>query len=84
MSTRNTDYKYTQLLGENTFAESREDGSFIWENYYDEEQIIVSIAPGKTLDWFTEQFGRELKVIRTMPNTPAMVKEGDDGYVHWK
>ena len=33
----NTDYKYTQLLGENTFAESREDGSFIWENYYDEE-----------------------------------------------
>ena len=41
-----------------------------------DEQIIVSIAPGKTLDWFTEQFGRELKVIRTMPNTPAMVKEG--------
>ena len=41
-----------------------------------DEQIIVSIAPGKTLEWFTEQFGRELKVIRTMPNTPAMVKEG--------
>lgn len=41
-----------------------------------DKQIIVSIAPGKTLDWFTEQFGRELKVIRTMPNTPAMVKEG--------
>ena len=36
----NTDYKYTQLLGENTFAESREDGSFIWENYYDEEERI--------------------------------------------
>ena len=41
-----------------------------------DDEIIVSIAPGKTLDWFTEQFGRELKVIRTMPNTPAMVKEG--------
>lgn len=41
-----------------------------------EEQIIVSIAPGKTLAWFHEQFGRELKVVRTMPNTPAMVKAG--------
>ena len=36
----NTDSNYTQLLGENTFAESREDGSFIWENYYDEEERI--------------------------------------------
>jgi len=41
-----------------------------------EEQIIVSIAPGKTLAWFDEQLGRKLKVIRTMPNTPAMVKAG--------
>ena len=38
--------------------------------------IIVSIAPGKTLSWFDEVFGRKLKVIRTMPNTPAMVGEG--------
>ena len=38
--------------------------------------IIVSIAPGKTLSWFDEKFKRELKVIRTMPNTPAMVGEG--------
>lgn len=44
-----------------------------------EEQIIISIAPGKTLAWFTEQIGRELKVIRTMPNTPAMVAEGMTG-----
>ena len=41
-----------------------------------EEQIIVSIAPGKTLAWFDEIFGRRLKVVRTMPNTPSMVKEG--------
>lgn len=40
------------------------------------EMLIVSIAPGKTLAWFDEQFGRKLKVIRTMPNTPAMVGEG--------
>ena len=38
--------------------------------------IVVTIAPGKTLDWVQECFGRELKIIRTMPNTPAMVGEG--------
>jgi SAM-dependent methyltransferase len=30
----NTRYKYEQLLAENTFAENREEGSFIWENTY--------------------------------------------------
>lgn len=40
------------------------------------ETIVVTIAPGKTLEWLREQFGRELKIVRTMPNTPAMVKEG--------
>lgn len=36
----NTSYKYTQLLAENTFAESREDGSFIWDNFYDDKERI--------------------------------------------
>ena len=36
----NTDYKYTQLLERHTFAESREDGSFIWENYYDRRGAV--------------------------------------------
>ena len=36
----NTAYKYEQLLGDHTFAESRQEGSFIWENYYDEETRI--------------------------------------------
>lgn len=40
------------------------------------EQIIVTIAPGKTLQWLADKFGKELKIIRTMPNTPAMVKAG--------
>lgn len=41
-----------------------------------DDMIIISIAPGKSLEWFDEKFGRRLKVIRTMPNTPAMVGEG--------
>lgn len=35
----NTQYKYEQIGGQ-TFAENREEGSFIWENYYDEESGI--------------------------------------------
>lgn len=36
----NTPYKYEVLLGENTIAENRDEGSFIWENFYDEEERI--------------------------------------------
>lgn len=36
----NTEYKYRELLGEQTIAENRKEGSFIWENYYDEEEMI--------------------------------------------
>lgn len=36
----NTPYKYRELLGEQTIAENREEGSFIWENYFDEEDGV--------------------------------------------
>lgn len=39
-------------------------------------KTIVSIAPGKTLAWLAEQFGKELAFVRAMPNTPALVGEG--------
>ena len=35
-----TVYKYRDLLGETTIAENREEGSFIWENYFDEESAV--------------------------------------------
>ncbi len=41
-----------------------------------EEQLIITLAPGKTLAWLEEKFGKSVKVVRTMPNTPAMVLEG--------
>lgn len=41
-----------------------------------EDQIIVTIAPGKTLARLAETFGKDLPIVRTMPNTPAMVGEG--------
>ncbi len=36
----NTEYKYREVIGDATIAENREDCSFIWENYYDEESEI--------------------------------------------
>ncbi|MBQ9590094.1 MAG: methyltransferase domain-containing protein [Butyrivibrio sp.] len=36
----NTVYKYKEVIGDTTIAENREDCSFIWENYYDEESHI--------------------------------------------
>ncbi len=53
---------------EEVIAEVRQS---IWEN-----KIVVSIAPGKTLAWLEEKIGKPAKIIRTMPNTPALVKEG--------
>lgn len=44
-----------------------------------EDQIIITIAPGKTLAWLKEQFGKNVKIVRTMPNTPALVGEGMTG-----
>ena len=44
------------------------------------EHIIISIAPGKTLLWLTQQLERtDCKLVRTMPNTPALVGEGITG-----
>lgn len=40
------------------------------------EQIIVTIAAGKSVAWVEEAFGGVKKIIRTMPNTPALVGEG--------
>lgn len=38
--------------------------------------LIISIAAGKTCSYIEEQFGRELKLVRCMPNVAALVGEG--------
>ena len=35
-----TMHEYANVMADNTFAEDREESSFIWENYYDEEEEI--------------------------------------------
>lgn len=44
------------------------------------DHLIVGIAPGKTLAWLEEKSGKPLKVVRMMPNTPALVGEGMTGF----
>ncbi|MCR5415978.1 MAG: pyrroline-5-carboxylate reductase [Pseudobutyrivibrio sp.] len=39
-------------------------------------KVIVSIAAGQSLEKLTSLFGKQLKFIRVMPNTPALVGEG--------
>ena len=41
-----------------------------------DDTIIISIAAGITIAQIEELFGKKVKVVRTMPNTPALVGEG--------
>lgn len=43
------------------------------------DKIVVSIAPGKTIAWLEAKFDGPVKIVRTMPNTPALVKEAMTG-----
>lgn len=46
----------------------------------DEEKLVISIAPGKTMQWIMDCFEKEIKLVRCMPNTPALVGEGCTGF----
>lgn len=50
------------------------------KEFVTENQIIVSIAPGITVEKLECFFGKEIKLMRTMPNTPAIVGEGMTAY----
>lgn len=38
-----TQYAYEEILGDNTIAENREEGSFIWENTYYEDEMMNEV-----------------------------------------
>lgn len=43
------------------------------------DAVIVSIAPGKAIAWLDGLFGGGKKIVRCMPNTPALVGAGCTG-----
>lgn len=48
------------------------------------ENIIISIAPGITIDSINEKLGGEKRIVRAMPNTPALLGEGMTGVCYDK
>ena len=43
------------------------------------DQVIISIAPGKTIKYLEERLIPKARIVRLMPNTPALVGEGCTG-----
>ncbi len=46
------------------------------KNDFNKEKILVSVAVGIPISFYKKIIGQDIKVVRTMPNTPAMVGEG--------
>ncbi|WP_027625832.1 pyrroline-5-carboxylate reductase [Clostridium lundense] len=46
------------------------------KDYVKNNVVIVTIGAGITIDYIEKSFNKDIKVIRTMPNTPALVGEG--------
>lgn len=44
-----------------------------------EESIIISIAPGITIEDLKKKLGENIRIVRAMPNTPALVGAGMTG-----
>ena len=45
-----------------------------------EDKVVISIAPGHSLEGLEQLFGKPVKLIRTMPNTPAVVGAAMTGF----
>lgn len=43
------------------------------------DQVVISIAAGYSIQDFKDGLGEDTRVVRSMPNTPAMVSEGMTG-----
>ncbi|MBS6397689.1 MAG: pyrroline-5-carboxylate reductase [Clostridiales bacterium] len=43
------------------------------------EHVIISLAPGKSIEQLKMNLGIDRRIVRVMPNTPAMVGEGMSG-----
>lgn len=49
------------------------------ENIVKEDNIVISIVAGITTDDLHKALGRDIRIVRAMPNTPALLGEGMTG-----
>ncbi len=47
--------------------------------YVSKEHILISIAAGVTIDTIRQELSEKVRIVRAMPNTPAMVNQGMTG-----
>ena len=53
-------------------------------NVIRDDSVVISIAPGISIDNIKSQLGINARVVRAMPNTPALVGEGMTGVAYDK
>ena len=46
---------------------------------WNKNTLVISIAAGKTVEWLESNIGADMKIVRCMPNTPALIGEGCTG-----
>lgn len=89
----NTVYKYQEVLGERTIAEVREECSFIWDNYYDEDEhineyeltLFVQEEEGLYRKYQEEHYqrGYELEEIKTcLADAGLVFEKAFDAYTY--
>lgn len=49
------------------------------KNVLNLDSVVISIAPGITVDSLKKELGINIKIVRAMPNTPALIGEGMTG-----
>lgn len=49
------------------------------ENVVTKEHVIISMAPGISIEYLTDMLGFDSRVVRIMPNTPALLGEAMTG-----
>lgn len=81
----NTLYKYREILGDRTIAENREECSFIWENYYYEEEKIneyeLSLFIREKKDLFRKYVETHYQRAYTLEEMISLVKKSGMEYV---
>lgn len=45
-------------------------------DYIGPDTLVISVAAGKKIGWFEERLNSPVRLVRFMPNTPALVGEG--------
>ncbi len=48
------------------------------------QQVIITVSPAHCIDDMKVLLGQDIKIIRTMPNTPALINEGITAYCYEK